>query len=94
MRRLLSASRRAVRAARRTIRSASRRVSSRRRSKTAISFYIVERCRLDPATLALRRDFVAVDLVYYTDEYVGYDVVLPADVPHVAHRCDEVATRN
>jgi len=21
---------------------------------------------------------------------VGYDIVLPADVPHVAHRCDEL----
>jgi hypothetical protein len=53
--------------------------------------HIVERFALDPETLELRRDFVAEDPVYYTDQYVGYDLVLPADVPYVAHRCDELA---
>jgi len=53
--------------------------------------HIVERFTLDPETHALRRDFVAEDPVYYTDQYVGFDVVLPADVPWVAHRCDELA---
>ena len=52
---------------------------------------VVERFSLDSETLALRRDFVAEDPVYFTDRYVGYDIVLPADVPYVAHRCDELA---
>jgi hypothetical protein len=53
--------------------------------------HVVERFMLDPDTLELRRDFVAEDPVYFSDRYVGYDVVLPADVPYVAHRCDELA---
>ena len=53
--------------------------------------HIVERFSLDPDSLELRRDFVAEDPVYYTDQYVGYDIVLPADVPYVAHPCDELA---
>lgn len=53
--------------------------------------HIVERFSLDPETLELRRDFVAEDPVYFSDQYVGYDIVLPADVPYVAHRCDELA---
>jgi hypothetical protein len=53
--------------------------------------HIVERFALDPETLQLRRDFVAEDPVYYTDQYIGFDLVLPADVPYVAHRCDELA---
>ncbi|HUF74451.1 MAG TPA: DUF6152 family protein [Gammaproteobacteria bacterium] len=52
---------------------------------------VVERFSLDAETLALRRDFVAEDPVYFTDQYIGYDIVLPADVPYVAHRCDELA---
>jgi len=53
--------------------------------------HIVERYSLNPETVELRRDFVAVDPVYFSDQYIGYDLVLPADVPYVAHRCDELA---
>ena len=53
--------------------------------------HVIERYALDPETLALRRDYVAEDPVYFTDQYAGYDIVLPADVPYVAHRCDELA---
>jgi Family of unknown function (DUF6152) len=53
--------------------------------------HIVERFSLNPETLELRRDFVAEDPVYFTDRYVGYDIVLPADVPWIPHRCDELA---
>ena len=52
--------------------------------------HIVERFRLDPETLALKRDFVAEDPVYFADQYVGTDTVLVADVPYVAHPCDEL----
>lgn len=53
--------------------------------------HIVERYSLNSETLELRRDFVAEDPVYFSDQYIGYDLVLPADVPYVAHRCDELA---
>jgi hypothetical protein len=59
--------------------------------RNSAELHITERFSLNPETLELRRDFVAEDPVYYTDRYVGYDVVLPADVPYVAHRCDELA---
>jgi hypothetical protein len=53
--------------------------------------HVVERFQLNPETFELRRDFVAEDPVYFTDQYVGYDVVLVADVPYIAHPCDELA---
>lgn len=53
--------------------------------------HIVERFSLDPETLALKRDYVAEDPVYFTDQYIGSDTVLVADVPYVAHPCDELA---
>jgi hypothetical protein len=39
----------------------------------------------------LTREFVAEDPVYFTDQYKGSDTVLVADVPYVAHPCDELA---
>jgi hypothetical protein len=53
--------------------------------------HIVERFSLDPETWTLTRDYVAEDPVYFTDRYVGSDTVLVADVPYVAHPCDELA---
>ena len=53
--------------------------------------HIVERFSLDPETMALHREYVAEDPVYFTDQYVGSDTVLVADVPYVAHPCDELA---
>ena len=53
--------------------------------------HVVERFSLDPTTLALEREYVAEDPVYFTDRYVGSDKVLVADVPYVAHPCDELA---
>ncbi|MBN1237963.1 MAG: hypothetical protein JXB36_05650 [Gammaproteobacteria bacterium] len=53
--------------------------------------HVVERFSLDPATMALTRDYVAEDPVYFTDRYVGSDTVLVADVPYVAHPCEELA---
>jgi hypothetical protein len=52
---------------------------------------IVERFTLDPATLALRRDYVATDSASFTDEYVGGDTVLPADAPFAVDACKELA---
>jgi Family of unknown function (DUF6152) len=53
--------------------------------------HIVERYSLDPEKWALTREFVAEDPVYFTDQYKGSDQVLVADVPYVAHPCDELA---
>ena len=40
--------------------------------------------------MALTREYVAEDPVYFTDQYVGSDTVLVADVPYEAHPCDEL----
>ena len=56
--------------------------------------HVVERFTLDPQTWALKRDYVAADPVYYTDEYVGSDTVLPADAPFAPDRCEELTYRN
>lgn len=56
--------------------------------------HVVERFTLDPATLALRREYVAEDPLYYTDQYVGSDTVLPADAPFAEDRCEELTYRN
>jgi hypothetical protein len=52
---------------------------------------IVERFSLDAQMWVLTRDYVATDPVYFTDQYVGRDQVLVADVPWVAHPCNELA---
>jgi hypothetical protein len=53
--------------------------------------HVVERFTLDPETLALRRDYVATDPLYFVDEYVGGDTVLPADAPFAVDACKELA---
>jgi len=52
--------------------------------------HIVERWSLDPDTLALTRNYVATDPIYYTDQYIGSDTVLVADVPYQGEPCDEL----
>src|SRR5688572_28969851 len=53
--------------------------------------HVVERFTLDPATLALRREYVANDPLYFGDEYVSGDTVLPADAPFAVDACKELA---
>src|SRR5688572_25481659 len=53
--------------------------------------HVVERFTLDPATLALRRDYVANDPLYFVNEYVSGDTVLPADAPFAVDACKELA---
>jgi uncharacterized protein DUF6152 len=53
--------------------------------------HVVERFTLDPQTLALRREYVANDPVYFVDEYVSGDTVLPADAPFAVDACKELA---
>jgi hypothetical protein len=56
--------------------------------------HVVERFTLDPVTMALKRDYVAEDPVNFTDQYVGTDVVMPADAPFAEDRCEELTYRN
>jgi hypothetical protein len=53
--------------------------------------HVVERFTLDPETLALRREYVANDPLFFVDEYVGGDTVLPADAPFAVDACKELA---
>jgi Family of unknown function (DUF6152) len=56
--------------------------------------HVVERFTLDPEKMALKRDYVAEDPVYYTDKYAGSDVVLPADAPFAVDSCKELTYLN
>jgi len=56
--------------------------------------HVVERFTLDPERLALKRDYVAEDPAYFTDQYSGSDTVLPADAPFAVDRCEELTYRN
>ncbi len=58
--------------------------------RSSNQLHIVERISVDPEKWILKREYVAEDPVYYTDKYVGSDTVLVADVPYVAHPCDEL----
>jgi len=53
--------------------------------------HVVERFTLDPKTLALRREYVANDPLYFVTEYVSGDTVLPADAPFAVDACKELA---
>lgn len=52
--------------------------------------HVLERFSLDPASMMLSRTYVAEDPVYFTDQYIGSDTVLVADVPYEAHPCTEL----
>ncbi len=53
--------------------------------------HIVERFALNPETLALQREYVANDPLYFASEYVSGDTVLPADAPFAVDACKELA---
>lgn len=44
--------------------------------------HVVERFSLDPETLALTREYVAEDPLYFEGEYTGSDTVYPSDLPY------------
>jgi hypothetical protein len=52
--------------------------------------HVVERFSLDTDKMTLNRSYVATDPVYFTDEYVGSDTLLVADVPYENHGCTEL----
>jgi uncharacterized protein DUF6152 len=53
--------------------------------------HVVERFTLNPTTLELTRGIVAEDPLYFEDEYVDSDSVLPADAPFKVEACKELA---
>ena len=56
--------------------------------------HVVERFTLDAAKGALKRDYVAEDPAYFTDQYAGTDTVVVADAPFAVDRCEELTYRN
>ncbi len=52
--------------------------------------HVVERFALDTESMTLNRSYVATDPVYFTDEYIGSDTLLVADVPYENHGCTEL----
>jgi hypothetical protein len=52
--------------------------------------HVIERFTVDPQHWTLKRDYVAEDPVYFTGQYAGSDTLLVADVPYVAHPCNEL----
>jgi len=56
--------------------------------------HVVERFTLDPAKMALKRDYTAEDPVNFTDQYAGSDTVMVADAPFAEDRCEELTYRN
>ncbi len=52
--------------------------------------HVVERFSLDTENMTLKRSYVATDPVYFTDEYIGSDVLMVADVPYEKHDCSEL----
>jgi hypothetical protein len=52
---------------------------------------IVERFTLDRERMALRREYVATDALYFTGEFRGADVVFPADLPWEQPTCNDLS---
>jgi hypothetical protein len=56
--------------------------------------HVVERFALDAERMALRRDYVATDPLYFEGEYRGSDVVLVSDLPyHGTSECEDRTAR-
>ena len=52
---------------------------------------IVERFTLDRERMALQREYVATDPLYFVGEYRGADVVYPADLPWEPPTCNDLS---
>jgi hypothetical protein len=53
------------------------------------ALHLTERFSLDPESMALTREFVAEDPLYYAEPYIGADVVYPSNVPYEPSPCDD-----
>jgi len=56
--------------------------------------HVVERFTLDPQKVALKRDYVADDSAYFTDQYAGSDTVLLADAPFAKDLCNDLTYKD
>lgn len=54
---------------------------------------LTERFSLDPQSMALTREFVAADPLYFVEPYTGFDVVHPSNVPYQTDACDDRSLR-
>jgi hypothetical protein len=54
------------------------------------ALHVVERFSLDPATMALKRDYTAEDPTYLTEPYTRSDTVQPSVVPHAVEACEDL----
>ena len=52
--------------------------------------HVVERFALDSQSQALRREYTAVDPLYFTGQHTGSDVLFVADSPFEVHACQEL----
>jgi hypothetical protein len=52
--------------------------------------HVVERFTLDPATMALKREYTAEDPVYLTAQFKGSDTVTPSNVPYAPEPCEDL----
>lgn len=53
--------------------------------------HVVERFTLDTGRMALVREYVAEDPLYFGDGYAGSDTVMPAEAPFAVDQCEELA---
>jgi hypothetical protein len=54
------------------------------------ALHVVERFTLDPATMALKREYTAEDPAYLTEIYSRADTVQPSAVPHAVDACEDL----
>ncbi|HWK54882.1 MAG TPA: DUF6152 family protein [Hyphomicrobiales bacterium] len=59
-------------------------------TRNSEQLHIVERFSLDPATMALKREYTATDPVYLTAPYASYDVMYLSDVAFEKQECKEM----
>ena len=52
--------------------------------------HVVERFSLEPAKMALTRNYTAEDAVYLKGKYTGSDTIYPADAPFNPGKCQEL----
>jgi len=52
--------------------------------------HVVERFTLDPATMALKREYTADDSLYLAAQYKGSDTLAPSNVPYAPEPCEDL----
>ena len=52
--------------------------------------HVVERFKLDPAAMTLKRDYTADDPVFFTAVYTGSDALSPSNVPFAIEACEDL----